>query len=91
MLIVYSSIGLYLLRLNSKETENTLDSAEPAELWARTAASMNSTFNCLIFYRKNKTLRTEGMKVIQSIKIVISKKPILTLDTKCSMQTAIAV
>ena len=57
------------LRLTSKETEFTLDNAQIARLWAHTIASMNSTFNCLIFYWKNKTLRTEGMKVIKSMKI----------------------
>ena len=57
------------LRLTSKETEFTLDNARIAGLWANTIASMNSTFNCLIFYWKNKTLRAEGMKVIKSMKI----------------------
>jgi hypothetical protein len=31
--------------------------------------SMNATFNCLIFYWRNKTLRKEGMKVIKSINV----------------------
>ena len=34
-----------------------------------TIHSMNSTFNCLIFYWKDKFLRTEGMKVIKDLKI----------------------
>ena len=38
--------------------------AELVGVWAQTIASFNSTFNCLIFYWKNKILRTEGMKVI---------------------------
>ena len=58
-----------VLRLTSKENENTLDTAELAGLWARTTSSTNSTFNCLIFYWKNKLLRTEGIKVIKSMKI----------------------
>ena len=58
-----------VLRRTSKETRPTLDNAEIAGLWAVTAHSMNSTFNCLIFYWKNKTLRAEGMKVIQSMRI----------------------
>ena len=37
--------------------------------WGVTIISMNPTFNCLIFYWKNKVLRTEGLKVIKSIKI----------------------
>ena len=57
------------LRLISKERQSTLDNAHLAALWARTTASMISTFNCLIFYWKNKTLRTEGMKVIKSMKM----------------------
>ena len=40
-----------------------------AGLWSRTLFSMNSTFNCLIFYWKNTILRTEGMKVVKSMKI----------------------
>ena len=57
------------LRLTSIETEFILNNAELVGLWAKTIASMNSTFNCLIFYWKEKTLRAEAMKVIKSIKI----------------------
>ena len=76
LLVVASLLVLYIpnvvlgvLRLTSKETEGTLDNAALARVWCVTTAAMNSTFNCLIFYWKNKTLRTEGMKVIKSIKI----------------------
>ena len=70
LLVLYIPIFVYIgLRLISKETEFTLDNAELAGLWTRTICSMNSTFNCLIFYWKNKTLRTEGIKVIKSMKI----------------------
>ena len=34
-------------------------------LWIATAVSMNSTFNCLIFYWRNKILRKEGMKILK--------------------------
>ena len=47
----------------------TLDNAHIAALWVETIASMNSTCNCLIFYWKNKIIRTEGMKLIKSMKI----------------------
>ena len=47
----------------------TLDNTNIVGLWARTIASMNSTFNCLIFYWKNKILRTEAMKVIKGLRI----------------------
>ncbi|XP_028418874.1 somatostatin receptor type 2-like [Dendronephthya gigantea] len=57
------------LSMNSKMKMNTFDGAQLPGKWARTIGSMNATFNCLIFYWKDKILRTEGMKVIKSIKI----------------------
>ena len=57
------------LRINSTETRNTLDNANIAWMWSVTVSSMNCTFNCLIFYWKNKVLRTEGLKVLKSLKI----------------------
>ncbi len=47
------------LRITTKYS-STLDDAYIAARWAVTIASMNSTFNCLIFYWKNKVLRAEG-------------------------------
>ena len=58
---VFVFIGL---RLNSKEKTSNL---KLAALWSRTIVSMNGTFNCLIFYWKNKILRTEGMKFIKGM------------------------
>ena len=70
LLVLYIPNVVYIvLRLTSKARENTLDNAALAGIWSVTTAAMNSTFNCLIFYWKNKALRTEGMKVIKSIKI----------------------
>ena len=70
LLVLFIPLSVYIvLRLISKENENTLDNAEIAGLWVATIISMNSTFNCLIFYWKNKMLRDEGMKVIKSMKI----------------------
>ena len=57
------------LRINSPDKRYTLDNASLAVTWARTLALMNCTFNCLIFYWKNKVLRTEGWKVLKSLKI----------------------
>ena len=45
-----------------------LDRANLAGIWAKTAVSMNSTFNCLIFFWKNKALRIEGLKFMRNIK-----------------------
>ena len=57
------------LRINSPETRYTLDNANLAGFWAITIALMNCTFNCLIFYWKNKVLRTEGLKILKNLKI----------------------
>jgi hypothetical protein len=56
------------LKITSKDAF-TLDNANIAALWGKTISCMNSTFNCLIFYWKDKILRIEGMKVIKSMKI----------------------
>ncbi len=61
---VYIGLGI-----NSKKTTTLSDSVNLAQLWARTFVSMNSTCNCLIFYWKNKILRTEGMKLIKGMKL----------------------
>ena len=66
------------LSINLKDS-STLNDADIAALWAKTIASMNSTFNCLIFYWKNKVLRTEGMKVIKSMRICRKSSPSLIL------------
>jgi hypothetical protein len=57
------------LRINSPETKISLDNANLAAMWVKTIALINCTFNCLIFYWKNKVLRTEGWKVLKSLKI----------------------
>jgi hypothetical protein len=43
-------------RINSPETKNTSNNANLAAMWAITIGLMNCTFNCLIFYWKNKVL-----------------------------------
>ena len=69
MILAIPALVYIVLRLTLKEKKITLDNATIAGLWSSTASTMNSTFNCLIFYWKNNTLRAEGMKVIKSIKI----------------------
>ena len=70
VLVTFIPLSVYsVLRLTSTKSKNNLDSAQLAGLWANTTVLMNSTFNCLIFYWKNKTLRTEGMNVIKSMEI----------------------
>ena len=65
------------LRIASKNKDISLNKTFIVALWAKTITSMNSTFNCLIFYWKNKILQTEGMKVIKSVHDITSKRPIL--------------
>ena len=55
--------------LGIKETTMMFDTENLARLWMRTFFLMNSTFNCLIFYWKNKILRTEGMKLIKGMRL----------------------
>ena len=60
---------VYIGLRDSEETTSTSDNANIARLWTKTITSINSTFNCLIFYWKNKILRSEGRKVIKGMKI----------------------
>ena len=57
------------LSMASKEKPMLSDKVKLALLWSKTSLTMNSTFNCLIFFWKNKILRTEGMKLIKSMKV----------------------
>ena len=57
------------MRLISQSETNILNDAELTALWARTLSTMNGSFNCLIFYWKDKFLRTEGIKVIKGMKV----------------------
>jgi hypothetical protein len=63
------------LRINSPETKNILNNVNLAGLWTITISSTNCTFNCLIFYWKNKVLRTEGLKILKSLKICRTNNP----------------
>ena len=56
-------------RMTSKGELYTLDNVDIVSLWAKTISAVNATFNCLIFYWKNKILRTEGVKVIKGMKL----------------------
>ena len=59
---------VYIGLKTSLNTEKlNLDYADVVGMWSKTIASMNSTFNCLIFYWKSRTLRIQGMKIIKSL------------------------
>ena len=69
-LVLYTPVLAYIgLKKFSNKTEFTRNDTYLTALWLTTIFSMNSTFNCLIFYWKNNILRTEGIKVIKSIKV----------------------
>jgi hypothetical protein len=70
LVVISIPVFVYIgLRINSTETTYTLNNTGLAAIWAKTIALMNCTFNSLIFYWKNKVLRTEGLKVLKSLKI----------------------
>ena len=50
--------------------EKTTSSTNPriSYVWALTLYTMNSTFNSLIFFWKNKVLRVEGIKILKTMK-----------------------
>ena len=58
------------IKMNSRDRPQTFGYLYLAGIWGKTITLMNCTFNCLIFYWKNKVLRTEGLKVLKSIKIL---------------------
>ncbi len=68
-LLVLTIPAAVYIGLGIKETTMMFDNENLARLWMRTFFSMNSTFNCLIFYWKNKILRTEGMKLIKGMRL----------------------
>ena len=41
-------------------------------LWSNTFVSMNSTFNCLIFFWRNSILRREGIKIINAFRVRVA-------------------
>ena len=63
--IIYTGLGL------TSETPMLSDKVKLALLWSKTSFTMNSTFNCLIFFWKNKILRTEGLKLVRGVKIPV--------------------
>jgi hypothetical protein len=38
------------------------------DLWSNTFISLNSTFNCVIFFWKNSIIRREGMKIVNALR-----------------------
>ena len=68
LLLVLIPLGVYIIFSLGEELSSV--KVVISQIWAGTMLSMNSTLNCLIFYWKNKILRTESMKVLKSFKCV---------------------
>ena len=55
VVVISIPMGVYIgLTIHSTDTIYTLDNASLSLIWTRTIGLMNCTFNCLIFYWKNK-------------------------------------
>ena len=61
---------LVYVAVSVKEEENTRK-VQITWLWTKSIISTNSTFNCLIFFWKNKILRSEGKRTIK----IMTKHP----------------
>ena len=48
--------------------EKSTNSIQLSYIWFNICATMNCTFNSLIFFWKNKVLRTEGIKILKTLK-----------------------
>ena len=69
LLLLSITVVVYAVLSGTSKGLSISDDAKLAGLWAKTTTTMNSTCNCLIFYWKNRILRTEGKKVIESMKM----------------------
>ena len=59
--------GVYIV-FNINPENDWTSKAMLTYIWATTIYSMNSTFNSLIFFWKNKILCTEGIKILKTVK-----------------------
>ena len=59
--------GLYIV-FNIKTENNEASKARLSIVWGTTIFTMNCTFNSLIFFWRNKVLRTEGIKILKTLK-----------------------
>ena len=67
--LVILSIPSSVYIVFNMHTENKqASSARLSRIWAATFFSMNCTLNSLVFFWKNKVLRTEGIKILQTLK-----------------------
>ena len=65
---ILSIPSIVYIVFNIKPHDHIASNAVLTYIWAGTVYSMNSTFNSLIFFWKNKILRTEGIKILKTVK-----------------------
>ena len=57
---------------NSRTKSQWDSKAALSYIWTATLYNMNCTFNSLIFFSKNKVLRIQGIKILNTLKAVVS-------------------
>ena len=67
-LVVLSIPSIVYIVFNINAENIHASSARLSSIWATTIYAMNCTFNSLIFFWKNKVLRTEGIKILKTLK-----------------------
>ena len=67
LLILSIPSGVYIV-FNINTANREASNARLSYIWATAIFSMNCTFNSLIFFWKNKVLRTEGIKILKTVK-----------------------
>ena len=65
--LVFFSVPLCLCVFFGLVEGSASDNARLSRVWGATATVMNCSFNCLIFFWKNKVLRSEGIKIVLHI------------------------
>ena len=65
LILLYIPNGFYIA---FNFAENDTNTERLSAIWALTCSTMNCTLNSLIFFWKNKVLRTEGMKILKTLK-----------------------
>ena len=67
LLILSIPSSVYIV-FNINTANKEASNARLSYMWATAIFSMNCTFNSLIFFWKNKVLRTEGIKILKTVK-----------------------
>ena len=65
LMLLYIPFSFVIAFTLTEKSSNTL---RLSYIWALTCITMNSTLNSLIFFWKNKVLRTEGIKILKILK-----------------------